>query len=475
MSKKNPITGISPIFSTKKIAITGTSGAGKTAFLVALLNHLQSHDPKLFDMGGEKKRFMNFEPSKRRSHFFSYGTRDWDIFPYETIRTQMARGSWPVKTTAESQFAVQLSMSHWWGYAHLYLYDIPGERFADAVLLENDYDVWSDAMVGRIKMGHYKAGGDQLGLSFVDDYAKLMDSDIVPGFEQIIHAYKLAMGEMTGRLYHDVCPSLFTLDRYGSNVKDEMLALYRGGKTLQDAIRQLAPKRQSGFPNGEFAPLSKKIRDNDPELAKTMANHYGNYVKSQQTLFDILRGCDGLIVLVDLADILQKGSDQLRETYEFIDNMLKVLDPRWNILRSAGSALGAVRAISNVAVVASQADRFHKDDESILQHLVEQLIHHPLSQISGIGHGSFVCSAIRSTEKVDDNNMKGILKAKGALETFPISRLPTNWDTCTEFPHEWDLTQFADIPRTFPPIPKLPTIPPPQTGLNEIFRFVTGW
>jgi hypothetical protein len=369
-------------------------------------------------------------------------------------------------------------MNHWYGYAHLYLYDIPGERFADAAILAQDYDVWSDDMCTKMKTGYYKVGGNQHNLGFIDAYAELMAmrNGHSPTYEEVVHAYKLAMGEMACNSFYDVCPSSFTMDKHGEHfMEDGIIPLYDKKVPLRDAIEQVAPKRYSGIAPHEFAPLSKKIRDKNAVLADTMRKHYNDYVNKQHRLFRVLRSCDGLIVLVDIATILQKGSQQLRESYEFLEKMLHVLDPHRGHLTPVLQILGMTRAISRVAAVASQCDRFHTDDRPILKNLVKRLLSPPLEKIGGIEHESFYCSAVNSTKYVDDKTLRGITEYGKPEVVLPVSRLPASWDTSPQFPEDWNPADFKDIPRVFPPIPKLPTIPPEQTGVNDILRFITGW
>jgi len=474
-------TFISPFFTVKKIAITGASGCGKTTFLVSLLNHLQAHDPALFDMdvkNKKKKKFIDFQLSTDRNHSYSPGTKKWQFTPFQEYRKQLARGSFPDKTVSESWLAVRLAMKHWRRFAHLYLYDIPGERFADAAILDREYSVWSDDIVGGMIHRDFKAG-DQHKLTFIRDYATLMNSQDEStlnslNHEEIVLAYKKAMGEMLWRNYQGVCPSIFTLDEYGSDVMKEIERLCKN-VPLDEAITELASERQSGIKDKEFAPLSKKIRDNRPDLTKTMVENYKVYVEKQRRVFEVIIGCDGLIVLVDIAHILQGGKERLRDAYEFHDNVFNAVDPKKNILTPLWGALGITRVISKIAVVASQTDRFHKDDESILQNLADMLFDHPLNQIGGIEYKSFACASVRTTEIVDENNLKGVLSPSANSTLFPVSRLPTGWENSPRFPDNWNPRDFKDIPRPHPPIPTLPSIPPPQTGMNEVLKFITDW
>ena len=43
------------LVNSKKIAITGTFGAGKSVFLLSLLNQLHHHDPKYFRLGEKRE------------------------------------------------------------------------------------------------------------------------------------------------------------------------------------------------------------------------------------------------------------------------------------------------------------------------------------------------------------------------------------------------------------------------------------
>ena len=127
-------------------------------------------------------------------------------------------------------------------------------------------------------------------------------------------------------------------------------------------------------------------------------------------IFATLTSCDGLVVLVDIANILASGPSHLNDAHFFMDQMLKALQPGGQILKALSSKLGLRRRIRRIAVAASQCDRFHPDDWPRLQGLVQWLSERRVQDIDGIRAEYLALSAVRSATEAADGKLSGAIQ-----------------------------------------------------------------
>ena len=122
--------------------MVGLYNAGKTVLLTSLVNHLQDHDPDRFPLGGRTgavRKFVELPPDDGWSAFNFAGNRD----------SLVHKGRWPAKTRDRFQYSCQFERSGWtWSDCLLKLYDLPGERIADAAMAGRSFAEWSDHLLG---------------------------------------------------------------------------------------------------------------------------------------------------------------------------------------------------------------------------------------------------------------------------------------------------------------------------------------
>ena len=119
----------------RRIGVIGLQGSGKTVLLTSLINHLMHHDPKRFPLGDgtvEVTHFVQELPDP-----------GWDQFPYAKARKSLGQAAWPEKTLETSQYKCGFRWSGKQPLSGLTFYDLPGERFADLFMYDNDYANWS--------------------------------------------------------------------------------------------------------------------------------------------------------------------------------------------------------------------------------------------------------------------------------------------------------------------------------------------
>src|SRR5471030_3166871 len=128
-----------------RIGVVGLYNAGKTVFLTSVINHLEHHDPDRFPLGKPGTTIRRFETRPPET--------GWANFNYAGFRDALVhRGQWPDKTKDRSMYACQFQRSDWaFSDALVKFYDLPGERLADAAMLDRDFAGWSDHMLELIR------------------------------------------------------------------------------------------------------------------------------------------------------------------------------------------------------------------------------------------------------------------------------------------------------------------------------------
>ncbi|MGL6097075.1 MAG: YcjX family protein, partial [Fimbriiglobus sp.] len=270
-----------------RVGVVGLYNAGKTVLLTSLVNHLQHHDPDRFRLGRGSaggppvtvRKFERRPPDAGWAEFNHAGFRD----------ALVHRGRWPEKTRDRSQFVCQFERSDWaWSDCLLKLYDLPGERLADAAMLGRTYEQWADHVFGVIDTDtpyrtHSRPFLDALSAPTPDEPA-------------VLAGYRLALANLILAFKPLVSPSTFLLDTHGSAAKP-------------DTAEGLAAARLTGAgPGEEFAPLPAAVRAANPGLAAVFAGRFERYRDTVVVPFlHALRSCHALIVLVDVTMLLAAG------------------------------------------------------------------------------------------------------------------------------------------------------------------------
>jgi predicted YcjX-like family ATPase len=468
-----------------RIAVTGYSGSGKTAFLTSLIAQLRQHDISRFRLS-DPDALITACP---RAQAGDNGGL-WGDFPYDQYFASIANhSSWPYKTADCAKYTLDLGASTWLLHqARLTLFDLPGERFADAAMVHMDYAQWSShqlnwlGVITQVHNGRWTILRGNSNLQHVQDYLELLKdgSGESVAEAEVIGAYKRALAEMVRNYHVYASPSLFLLDRNGKTAADVFRKLT--GADHCAAITDVAQCRFAGMPGQEFAPLPQRFWSDCPDLAKCFESRYDAY-RHQIVLpiFRQLAECDGMVMLIDLADILASGPPQLHDVDQFLSQLLDALRPGGNVFQAVLNRFGLARRIRRIAVAASQCDRFHPDDTDKLRFLVEKLAEPYLARIPGARRGYFACAAVRSTSYTDDGRLRGRVycgngtKVAGDEETYDVDRIPDAWDHMDGWPAEWDSQEFCHIPFVWPKMPRVFRAVPNHIALDDIFRFVTGW
>ncbi len=443
-----------------RVGVVGLYNAGKTVLLTSLVNHLENHDVDRFVLGPRGTTVRKFEPRPP--------DRGWSAFNFAGFRDALVhKGRWPEKTRDRSQYSCLFERSDWtFSDALLKLYDLPGERLADAAMLTRSFAAWSDHMLATIS-------NDTPYRKCCEPYLTAVAAKEVTE-AAVVSAYKLSLANLILAYKPLVSPSTFLLDTAGSAAKP-------------DSAENLAKSRVSGLDfASEFAPLPAAVRASHPELLVLFADRFERYKDAVVVPFlHALRSCHSLIVLVDVTMLLAAGVGMYDDNRQILRDLFHVLDPGESGLERVGRHLAKVflphdlrpGGITRVAFVAPKMDLVHPDDRDRMLGLLKRMVGKLAENIDGLKHAYFNCAAVVSTRVLPDTEGKRLLVGvpyrdatgrripPGPEQRFTVSALPDEW------PADWSPGQFT-FPEVYPTVPTRKDCPPEQVNLDAVLDFV---
>ena len=417
----------------RRIGLIGIYFSGKTVFLTSLINHLQHHVSTRFRLRSEKRK----SESSNRSAPIRTG-------PSLIIRRRDAmlyNRKWPKKTTDRSQFVFTFERSDWkFGGAKVKLFDMPGERIADAAMAGMDFASWSDYMIKFIR-------NDTAYREHAQEYLASIDQALPEA--DVVRFYKLALA----RLIHAYKPYISPLSVH--------LLDTRGQQARNVAPEQLAAECSSGIDgSSEFVPLPKAVREGDPRILGLFTDRYDRY-KHEVVLPLIanLRTCDSLIVLVDITMLLAGGTGMYNDNRQLIVDLLEV--PTCGRARIEEDSLRRAKALTSV----------HPMDRDKMVALLREMTEGCVRDRDRILADYFNCSAVVSTVVPDPGKrVLGMISDAGhdgqeQSIQYDVSSLPDCW------PDKWESGRYS-FPEASPRWPERKDSPPKQINLDKIFEFV---
>jgi predicted YcjX-like family ATPase len=445
-----------------RVGVVGLYSAGKTVLLTSLINHLQDHDPDRFPLGKpgtHLRRFTVKEPD-----------RGWAAFNYPGHRDALVNyGRWPSKTTDRAQFVCQFERSDWtFSDCLLKLYDLPGERIADAGMLGRDFTGWSERMLNL----------------FVNDTtyrncsAPFLDAIKKPGVteSELLSTYRLALANLILNYKPLITPSTFLLDLKGQPARPA-------------SPEDLAAARHCGIDDAtQFCPLPAELRIHGSELFETFGSRYGMYVEQVVVpTIAAFRSCTSLVVLIDVTMLLAGGVGMYDDNRQIVKDLFEVLSPGENkVFGPLARGLSKVFLphqwrpgwITRVAFCAPKMDLIHPLDRDRMLLLMRRMVERFATDRDGLKYGFFNISSVVSTKALpaepgDPRVMVGtpLRGADGRKvppageQRFTASELPDDW------PLEWPAGRYA-FPEVYPRMPARKDYPPDQVNVDKLATFV---
>lgn len=441
----------------RRVGVVGLYKSGKTVLLTSLINHLQDHDPGRFRLGDGSatlRRFRELPPDP-----------GWARFDYKGHRERLVHARrWPAKTTDRAQYVCAFERSDWrLRDAKLKLFDLPGERVADAIMVGKDYAGWSDHVLDLFET-------DTEYRDNCPEYLRLVGGAAPLAADEVLAAYRLGLARLVLAYKPYVCPSTFILDAQGG-----MLA-HRSPEGAPRPAAALAHERFAGLSADEqFAPLPRARREADPELARLFASRYQRYrAEVVAPLLGAIKSCHALVVLVDVITLLAGGHGMYHDNRQILIDLLEVLNPGETILGRAVRTMSDVFLphgwrpgwITKIAFVAPKLDLVAPEDRDKMIDLVRRLTERQARDRDGLTPAYLNCSAVVSTDVLPGvGEPRYLVERSGQQQKFRVPSLPADW------PAQWPPLAYQ-FPRVHPAIPPLRDCPPEQVNLDRLFDFV---
>ncbi|MBY6027786.1 YcjX family protein [Halomonas sp. DP8Y7-1] len=431
-----------------RLAVTGLSRAGKTAFLTSLVDQLRH--------AGLEARLDLLAASREGRLLGAQRVAQRDLgvprFPFDQARASLEQipPRWPEPTRGISELRLTIryrpQRQSWFSADNaeltLDLFDYPGEWLLDLPLLDHTFASWSmtqwQAMqesagpARRAMLAPWQACVDQLDIAQEADEALLADIS----------------------------------EQYASGLR---AAREAGFSHLQPG-RFLLPGELAGAPVLQFFPLpgldshSAETLERLPESSvyRTLARRFAHYQQHIVKPFyrDHFRRFDRQIVLVDVLGALNAGP----ERFEDLSQALQQLMQSFNYgRRSLFSRLFTPR-IDRLAIAATKADHVTPDQHARLVSLLEALLAEPLKNLkyADIPVKALSLASIRATEAREVTHqgrtspaLRGTTLDGESLLTFPgevPGRLPDPafWER-----QGFDFTAFRPQPVTAGALPHI--------------------
>ncbi|PRY66490.1 hypothetical protein B0H98_101481 [Vreelandella songnenensis] len=362
-----------------RLAVTGLSQAGKTAFLTSLVNQLRH-------AGVEAQ--LDLLPAARDGRLLGaqrLNQPDLGVprFPYDpgmaALRDTPPR--WPEPTRGISELRLQLryrpAQSGWFTpeLAHLTLdlFDYPGEWLLDLPLLQHDFYSWCQAQT--LLEGEQRRALFREWLAAVEALDPTAEADEAQ-LAHLAEAYAQGLRRAKQAGFSDLQPGRFLL-----------------------------PGELEGAPVLQFFPLPhldtpKEMLDSLPDntLYATLAARFRYYQQQVVKPFyrDHFKRFDRQIVLVDVLGALNAGPERFEDLSRALRQLMQSFDYG---KRSLLSRLFAPK-IDRLAIAATKADHVTPDQHGHVVQLLEALLAEPLKDLrfANVPVKALSLAAIRATE-----------------------------------------------------------------------------
>ena len=425
---------------TLRLAVTGLSQSGKTAFITSLVNQLLTLDQ-------HDNSHLPFFAAARNKHILAVKRveqENWSIprFDYEANLNCLKQQppSWPQSTrgVGEVRLAIRYRRSSGLmrhlkeeGTLYLDIFDYPGEWLLDLPLLETDFKQWSQSLQ-RLHFGIRQ----NLAESWLSEVKKLdlsatADEDVLA---RLAKNYTDYLFECKAQGLQFIQPGHFVLP-----------GEYQGAPALQffplihlDA-QQWQALEQNSTSASYFKVLKKRYQYYREKIVKRFYEKYFSHFDRQ-------------IILADCLTPLNYSQQAFNETKESLRQLFK------NFHYGNRSLIHRLFApkIDKLLFVASKADHVTADQLPNLISLMRQLVQEGGQHVNfvGVQNEYSAIASIRATKPVLVNDHGQTVKAlqgirssdKKAVTVFPGS-VPARLSNAEFWQHNgFEFDQFEPLP-----------------------------
>ncbi|MDC9530886.1 YcjX family protein [Pseudoalteromonas sp. Angola-7] len=440
-----------------KLAVTGLSGSGKTAFITALVKHLttQSDDKNLpfFDVMREHRHIATkvVPQEALKVPTFDYPRALNALLPTDGEPT------WPASTERINTLRLAIKYQsasglrgHFSPQSTLYLdiIDYPGEWLLDLPMLEQSYSQWCEQQYPLL-LQHPRVN---TSTEFLNALEQL---DLNAPVDEGLLAHIAA-------LYQSMLVGL---------KKDTKLAMLQPG-------RMLMPGDLQGAPLLLFFPVNAQHIKSDEVVAGSNLAHlikrFNAYVKEVVKPFynEHFKHFDRQIVLVDVLSALNEGHETLQEQSSVINQLLS----HFNYGESGFFKRLFKPNIDKILFAANKSDhisaKHHKDLALLLDSLVHEQSNH--LKFDGVQIETMAMSSIAATQPcqvADKGQTLDCIYGKPLNEQDWLTYLPPQPPKRMLNKNEWPAQGFEFL--SFAPMPN-PDKQLKHIRLDHVMQYLLG-
>ena len=420
-----------------KLAVTGLSGSGKTAFITALVKQLttQANDKNLpfFDVMREQRHIATkvVPQEALKVPTFDYPRALNALLPSDGMPT------WPASTERINTLRLAIKYQsasglrgHFSPQSTLYLdiIDYPGEWLLDLPMLEQSYSQWCEQQYPLL-LQHPRVNTSSEFLNALDQL------DLNAPVDESVLA-------QIAELYQHMLVGL---------KKDTKLAMLQPG-------RMLMPGDLKGAPLLLFFPVNFKQVNSDDIIAGSNLDHlikrFNAYVKEVVKPFynEHFKHFDRQIVLVDVLSALNEGHETLQEQSSVINQLLA----HFNYGESGFFKRLFKPNIDKILFAANKSDHISAKHHKDLALLLDSLVHEQTNYLKfdGVQIETMAMSSITATQPrqvTDKGQTLECIYGKPLNEQDWLTYLPPQPPNRMLNKNEWPAQGFEFL--SFAPMP----------------------
>lgn len=364
-----------------KLAVTGLSKSGKTAFITALIHHLTKVNSQLpFFSLKQQKRFI-------AGKLVSQDDLSVASFDYAGAYSQLENSQWPESTNRLNTLRLNLKFKPSKGIrAHFLdtscltidLFDYPGEWLLDLPMLEQSYLAWNNSQYEQLKrkprIEHSAAFLEKIEQLALDTEA---DNNLL---KTLAHEYRDLL-----LIFKNECK----------------LSQLRPGRLIM-------PGELEDAPITLFFPVSELTEQDlanaaDTSFLMSLKRRFEQYQKEVVKKFysQFFGGFDRQIILVDLLGALSQGRDALVEQSDVIKALLKHFDYGKSTLLNRLFA----PKIDKILFAANKVDHLSFEHHKDLALLLNNLVLDAQNELNyqGVTVETMAMSSVKATKQVTVN------------------------------------------------------------------------
>lgn len=429
-----------------RLAVTGLSGAGKTALLTGLLEQL---------LYANDSTHLPFWQVKQQQRFIGsrlVPSEHWSVarFDYEAavaaLTAEPAR--WPQSTRDVSEIRLEIKYKPAGGLASklsdqrrlsLDLIDYPGEWLLDLPMMGQTYQQWSEQQTRLMQ--------------------QQPRSDVFAGWLKRLQESQ-----------HNCDDDDATLRRLAQDYRQQLQRCKNEyGLYFLQPGRHLLPGDLADAPALDFFPWPQQLELSGPWQQK-LQDKYTYYQQQVIKPFykNYFQGFNRQIILVDVLTALESGEAALTELKLAVSELMKSFQYGSNHLLKRLLA----PQIDKVALVASKADHVAPDQHSAMRQLLAQLLQGSRQQLefNQIQHQLFSVAGIavsQAGQLADGTTVLDGVNQQQQRIRVGAPKVPSSW------PDQQQWQQGFAYPRFYPAFASTQS-PLPHMRLDQLLDYVLG-